>query len=199
VTSALLNSGKGLISHQDREGFCIEWIVGPVTTRQRILVTFTNIKLNCNSNDRLVIYNRRRSFVIYDYCYLKMTNNNPQSMHFVVAEDNYILIRMQTTTPYELSTNIALLILDLPANVGFLTTPRPPSPQALILNKSNLICPITTQPEVMTQIQGSIKIFTHSKESIVDNTFCNWIIKAPIGQVVFFFCVFLFYFGNFFI
>ena len=129
IASAILFPGKTTVFQQSPAGFCKEWILGPVTRTQRILVSFLNVDIKCGDptvDDKLYIYNEDRSFLLYDYCVHK--SPDASTTNFVMANAKYLVARMMTSSPRYISATFELVLLD-PSSPGTI----PPLEPAIFL------------------------------------------------------------------
>jgi hypothetical protein len=100
--------------------------------RQRIMVSFIFVDLECEQNDVLMIYNEDKSKVLFDYCTrTKVSKNN---IIFVMATAKYVILRLQTNSSRLLTATFDLVLLDSTisspivqtlAPIQFLTTSNP--------------------------------------------------------------------------
>ena len=75
-----------------------------------MLISFDNVSISCQNNDKLMVYNEDQSYTLYDYCSNKNINFNFGK--FVLTRAKYILVRLQTSTSENLSVSINFILLD---------------------------------------------------------------------------------------
>jgi hypothetical protein len=153
IESGIFNQGKATINYQFNTGFCKEWIIGPVSKQQvhpnfsfliqtfvyvikkcliqRITIMFLTIDIDCNNQDKLLLFNEDRSYLLYDYCSQEKAFSTGRNV--VVSHSKYVLARLQTFSSKLLSVTFDMFLFDppeqinpqLPEQFSFMTTTRP--------------------------------------------------------------------------
>ncbi|RMZ94504.1 hypothetical protein BpHYR1_003749, partial [Brachionus plicatilis] len=179
LEGAIMNRGRNLIGDQFNTGFCKEWIVGPVTKSQRIMVSFSYVNIDCDNDDQLYLYNENKSMTLYDYCEEK--KNKTTEHNYVMAAAKYLVARMQTSSNKYLSAIFDLIYIDFPPlmTLGYSQANpiRPPKKSVEITNEQ--LCP--TNPTIITENSGTLNSPAF-KSDYSYSADCSWVIRAPKNQ-----------------
>jgi hypothetical protein len=119
-----------------------------------------SVNIDCESNDKLLLFNEDRSFLLYDYCAQKDSFNTGRNI--IVSHAKYMIIRLQTFTPNLLSTTFDLFLfeqpnLEQPINIQYhennnldqvvptspsLPPPPPPQPSHMPMQNNIMMTPV---------------------------------------------------------
>ncbi|CAF1063533.1 unnamed protein product [Brachionus calyciflorus] len=185
LQAAVLNPGRNLIGEQANTGFCREWIVGPVTKAQRMIVSFSYVNIDCENDDQLYLYNENKSILLYDHCTQKF--NKTTERNYAMASVKYFVARMQTNTNKYLSAIFDLILLDSPSLITLqehsnIPLIKPPPKQSVEITNEQL-CP--SNSTIITEMSGTLNspAFKSGYSYTAD---CSWIIRAPKNQRIYF-------------
>lgn len=85
------------------------------------MISFSNVDINCENDDKLLLFNEDKSSIMYDYCLL--AKNKTMQQNFFMAKAKYLIARLQTTSNRFLSATFDLVLLDSPS---LITIQQPP-------------------------------------------------------------------------
>lgn len=94
------------------------------------MMAFSSVLIECDKDDRLLVYNEDKSILLYDYCFQQKNKTN---VNFVMSKAKYLIARLQTTSNRLLTATFDLVLLDIP----LLVTLQTPSPLMILGNQNN--------------------------------------------------------------
>lgn len=80
------------------------------------MISFADVEIDCESNDKLQVLNEERTYLLYDECQNRLDNasNNRTAKKFIMARAKHLLVRLETSSNRTLSVTFDTMFVDTP-------------------------------------------------------------------------------------